>query len=332
MSTSQKPDPTHVDRAGHLGGSFDHTITQARETFDADPALDYLAHYSSGVYDFGIDRLDEPAAEPDALPTGHRAALARFGRSLSFTVNRLDRNLQEVRTGGLIRVVLHTDGGAAFCNTVVPKENLVGLVLDEPPAGHRLPHVPPVRETDRALSALATTLRGRVSLSSGNPGGWETVDQPVALSGDADGEPFVTIPAEPPAADGPVLDACRDAVRGADLQLVAYCPGGEVAYVADQFEHTSLGPFFTQITATARRKYYQDLSRELGPLAVALGRTVRGLLGGSLLRMILDVEQGAVYYYRLRAGTYLVGVTLDQSMVAKTDDRMAELAESIREL
>lgn len=318
MSTSLKPDPI-LDRAGHLGAAFDDTIASCRATVDADPDLAYLAHYSSGVYDFGIDRLGEPPEEP----TGRRAALNRFGRTFAFTVNRLDRVLQEVRTGGLIRAVLHTSRGAAFCNSVVPKENLVGLVLDRKPANGLL-RMSAIRDTDQAMSALATTLRRRLRLNSVNPGGWESVTEPAALPTAASTRPHVTFPAP---AGAPDLAA---ALSPADLQLVSYCPDGEVACMADVLDDPSLGPFFTQITTTARRKFYCDFSRELGPLAVSLGRSVRDVLGGSLLRMVLDVEQGAVYYYRVRAGTYLVGVTVDQSRVAVADDRMAALVESLR--
>lgn len=322
MSTSLKPDPV-LDRAGHLGPAFDDTIASCRATVDADPQLTYLAHYSSGVYDFGIDRLGEPPAAPDALPTGRRAALSRFGRAFSFTVNRLDRVLQEVRTGGLIRAVVHTTRGAAFCNSVVPKENVVGLVLDRKPANGLL-RMSALRPTDQAMAALATTLRKRVRLNSLNPGGWESAEYPAALSEHASTQPHVTFPAP---ADAPDLTGV---LSPADLHLVAYCPDGEVAYLADVLEDPALGPFFTQITTTARRKFYCDFSHELGPLAVSLGRSARDVLGGSLLRMVLDVEQGAVYYYRVRAGTYLVGVTVDQSRVAVADDRMAALVESLR--
>jgi hypothetical protein len=45
----------------------------------------------------------------------------------------------------------------------------------------------------------------------------------------------------------------------------------------------------------------------------------------------LDVELGAIFYYRLRVGDYLIGVTLDQEQVRAADEEMAKLALRCRE-
>lgn len=338
MSTSPRADggqsaltELHEEQAEHLGEQFAPTMVTCRNTISANHELSYLAHYSSGVFDFSIDRLGESPRPSDALPGGtRRDESQRLGRALSFTANRLDRKLQEVRTGGLIRTVLHTEDGAAFCNSVVPKENVVGFVLDRPvmPAlDGLLSHTADVQSADIAMVRLATYLRKQISLASSNPGGWETANDidPMTATG-SPAEPFVTSRARTDERAAPLTDACRQAVRSTDLHLVAYCVSGEVAYMADYLEHQSLGSFFTQITATARRQFYQEFSRELGELATTLGRTIRRVLGGLLVRMVLDVEQGAIYYYRLGTGTYLVGVTINQSRVSNADDQMSRLA------
>ncbi|MBB5959186.1 hypothetical protein FHS29_005806 [Saccharothrix tamanrassetensis] len=309
----------YEEEAEHLGPEFDTTRHACRAAIVKSPALHYLAHYSNGVFDFGVDALGEPPTAPDALPGGtRREELKRLGRHLTFQATALDRALQEARTGRLIRTVLHTEEGALFCDSVVPTEHVVGLVLDHAGAGPLFGH-PAVDEADRAVAELATALRADLSLGSLNPGGWATFGAPRPLTGTEPGEPHVTVAVGAPA-------SCADAVRAQDLHLVAHVAGGEVQTMADRFDDPALGPFFKQITVDARRRFYLGFARELGGLATRLNRAVRPVVGGLLVRAVLDVEMGAIYYYRLGPGEYVVGVTIDQSRVGEADDRMSALA------
>ena len=312
----------HEEQAEHVGPEFDLARQACREAIERTPALHYLAHYSSGVFDFGIDALGDPGPEPDALPGGtRREELKRLGRHLTFQAATLDRALQETRTGRLIRTVLHTEEGALFCDSVVPTEHVVGLVLDHAGAGPLFGH-PAVDEADRAVAGLATRLRAQLSLGSLNPGGWESA---------ADVEPLPVwedVGAHVTAGEGP-LTACLAAVRAQDLHLVAHVVDGEVRAMVDCLGDPSLAPFFRQITVDARRRFYHGFVQELGALATKLNRAVRPVVGGLMARLVLDVEMGAIYYYRLRSGEYLVGVTIDQSRVRAADDRMSALAEEL---
>ncbi|WP_158851594.1 hypothetical protein [Saccharothrix deserti] len=309
----------HEEQAEHVGPEFDLARLSCRAAIEQSPALHYLAHYSSGVFDFGVDALGDPAPEPDALPGGtRREELKRLGRHLTFQVATLDRTLQEVRTGRLIRTVLHTEEGALFCDSVVPTEHVVGLVLDHAGTGPLFGH-PAVDEADRAVAELATRLRAQLSLGSLNPGGWESAEAVAPLSVDEEAQPHVT------AGDGP-LAACLHAVRAQDLHLVAHVVDGEVLAMVDCLGDPSLAPFFKQITVDARRRFYHGFVQELGALTTKLNRAVSPVVGGLMERLVLDVEMGAIYYYRIRAGEYLVGVTIDQARVRAADDRMSALA------
>ncbi|QFZ22160.1 hypothetical protein [Saccharothrix syringae] len=309
----------YEEEAEHLGPEFDTTRQACREAILKSPALHYLAHYSNGVFDFGVDVLGDPAPEPGALPGGtRREELKRLGRHLAFQVTALDRALQEVRTGRLIRTVLHTEEGALFCDSVVPTQQVVGLVLDHAGVGPLFGH-PAVEEADRAVARLATRLRAELSLGSLNPGGWETADDAEALPAVRATEPHVT------AGEGP-LTACVEAVRARDLHLVAHVAGGEVLTMVDCLGDPALAPFFKQVTVDARRRFYHGFTAELGGLATKLNRAVAPVVGGLLARLVLDVEMGAVYYYRIGTGEYLVGVTIDQARVRDADDRMSALA------
>jgi hypothetical protein len=336
MSTSPRADggnaPTtepHEEVAAHVGAEFAETIDSIRAVMHGDVGMSYLAHYSSGVFDYGIDLLGDPPIHAEALPgSSRREELQRLGRSLHFTMSDLDRTLQEARTGGLIRTVLHAQRGAAFCCSVVPREDVVGILLDEagPLEGHSSPlPAATVTDADRAVSRLASDLRRRIRLPSTNPGGWETADQVAVTAGDGPVmSPFVAEFDDVYAGD--LLAACRQAVRPADLHLVAYCRTGQLVFTADCLDDRALAPFFTQITVGARRRFYQRISRDVCTLVSRFGKAASSVLGGRLLRMVLDVEQGAIYYYRVHAGDYLVGVTIDQDRVSVADDKMSQLA------
>ncbi|MFD0200938.1 MULTISPECIES: hypothetical protein [Saccharothrix] len=312
----------HEEQAEHVGPEFDLARRACREAIADTPALHYLAHYSSGVFDFGVDALGDPPLAPDTLPGGtRREELKRLGRHLTFQVATLDRALQEVRTGRLIRTVLHTEEGALFCDSVVPTEHVVGLVLDHAGAGPLFGH-PAVDEADRAVAALATRLRAQLSLGSLNPGGWDSAADVVPLPVEDDLSAHVT------AGEGP-LTACLAAVRAQDLHLVAHVVDGEVRAMVDCLGDPSLAPFFKQVTVDARRRFYHGFVQELGALTTKLNRAVSPVVGGLMARLVFDVEMGAIYYYRLRSGEYLVGVTIDQSRVRAADDRMSALAEEL---
>lgn len=332
MSTYPKADgvvAVHEELAEHIGDEFDATKKACITTLGALDRLGYLAHYSSSAFDFSVDVLGDPPRSADMLPgSTRRDELQRLGRTLSSATTSLDRTLQEVRTGALIRMVLHTEQGAAVCNSVVPREYVVGLVLNRAPGerGELLARAADVRATDMAMARLVSRLREQVSLPSGNPGGYETAEDmeaspPIEPSGD----PYITFAGRSEAADG-VRQACVRAIRPDDLHFVAYCRDRDVVFTADYLGDRSLARFFTQITVASRRKFYQEFSGELRSYATKLSRATSGVLGGLLLRCVLDVEQGAIYYYRIKPGDYLVGVTIDQSRVSGADDGMSRLA------
>lgn len=330
------PSPLVVeDEAPHLGGEFSWAKDECRNAVLSGQGLHHVAHYSSGVYDFAADVLDDLKLGPRAQDTRSREELQRLGRQLSFIATGLDRTLQEARTGALIRTVLHTEEGAIYCNSVVPREYVVGVTLDRSAATQ--PDAPltmaaGIRAADEAASDLATSLRRRISQGSQNPGGWlARTEEPTEQALHEEASTPRLDPARPidDARTDQVTNACQEAVDPGDLHFVAYCRHGDVALVADHLGHPSLGRFFTQITVDARRKLYTNFSHEFGALARRLNRTIAAL-GGLLVRVVLDVEQGALYYYRLNAGEYVVGVTLDQSQVSQADDRMARLALACR--
>jgi hypothetical protein len=242
----------------------------------------------------------------------------RLGRQLCAAFEQLDQDMQPAYTGALIRAVFRTDDAEIVCDPVVRSQYVVGIGY----TGDRDAYIDEASDVDRSVAGLITDLRGEVGLSSQNPGGFETETADVAPSA-----------ASPPHSSSrrplprPIKEACLNALNAAGLHLVAYCVDDEVAFVADVLDHAALGLYFAgAVTPDYRRAYYQSLCDRLGELRAQLNRVTAILLRGRLKRVVLDVEQGAVYYLRVSGRVHLVGVTLHQPRVHNADVRMAQLA------
>ncbi|GAA4843374.1 hypothetical protein [Saccharopolyspora rosea] len=295
------PEASVERRAPHAGADYGEVVELCRRVVLGGRGPRYLAHYTDGVFDFAVNDV---ADGPD--PYG------RVGHHVVNEVGALDAALEEVRTGRLIRVVLRTDAGAVLCCSVVPREHLVGFV----------PDVAAVWSADVELAKLVTQLRARVSLGSQNPGGWLS-----AKPEDLGGPPAPSeVDEERTVPGGDPEQLCRAALSPADLHYAALWGGGEPVVAEDVFDDPAVGRFFTQLDPGARRRFYAELGSRLPTVVGQFGRIVGPVLAPRVRQLTLDVEQGAVYYYRLRPGEYLVGVTLDQNAVALAERRMTDLS------
>lgn len=307
--------------ASHASPAFGEAIELCERMMTQDHGVRHLSYYSSGVFHFGFDR-----SEGDPPGEGETEAYVNAGRRLAFAVEGLDRRLAEVSTGSLIRTVLHGESAAVFCHAVMPGEHLVAVTRSEARPGVSLPGTPVVRAADRAVAALVTAIRQHVSLSTQNPGGWLTERPP--------GKDPAPVRSEPGATKvrgdaghryaGPLTDALEPSI----LPYVAYHRGDDEVAV-DRFDHPAAARYFGHITPQARRNFYSQWGRRFPQLAGELVQVTRKAFGGPLLRVVLDLEQGAIYYFRVRPGEHLFGVTFDQSEVAAADDRMGRLAVSV---
>jgi hypothetical protein len=313
-------EPVAVNTASHVGDAFAEAIEQCRDAAAGGNAISHLSHYSLGMHNFSVDRTG-------AVHKWRHDELVALGRRLSFQFASFDRAVHDARTGSLIRLVAQSAEGAVICVTAQPGDQLVG-VIRAPVDAEALPSTPRVRAADELLSALASKLRAQTRLSSQNPGGFETVDDFVPIIGEVT-DPKVTV--RKPDAPGVrrVAELAVEALRDKHLHFVTYVVDGEVAVTADSLGEPGLSSFFTQIHVDLRRRFYVALSRQLPESVTKLNRMLSPIPGGRLLRLVLDVEQGAIYYYRLGAGRYLVGVTLDQSGVIHGDEYTAGLAAQV---
>jgi len=308
---------THV--GGHLPDQREDTLFRiCSRTMTGASGLHHLAYYTDRVLDFALDHLDAPEVALPPAGEEPRVGLRRLGRQLCAAFEQLDDRLRNAYTGALIRTVIRTDDAEIVCDPVVRTQYVVGVGY----TGDRDGYIDEANDVDRSLARLITELRAEVGLSSQNLGGFDTEE-----TGDPAREPVVSHVTKRGSLPAPVEEACTGALHPADLHFVAYCVDDEVVFHADVFDHAALSMYFAgSVTPDYRRAFYQKLSEQLCEIRTQLNRVTALLLRGRLKRVVLDVEQGAVYYYRVSRRTHLVGVTLHQPKVHHADVRMAQLA------
>ena len=277
--------------------------------------LHHVARCTDGVPDTtadAVDRAGDRAAGQDAL--------LLIDQQLSLAATRLDRQLTPARSGTLIRMVTQAGPGAFFCDSIVPGVHLIGALLpsDAPQPGRQPLGRPEVDRGDEELSRLASELRRLISLGSQDPGGFEH-QGPASRPNDG---PVRSIGNE----QHRLSPLVRAALSPDDLHYLAYYEGEDLGFSVDILDHSELAEFFSGIAVATRRRFYQEFGYEFGSVAGELGRVVAPLINGPLTRVVLDVEQGALYYLRVRRGEYLVGVTLNQWRVSHADTRIDRLA------
>lgn len=280
----------------------------------------HLAKYDHGVYELAVDMLDDP--ELLAAGTGasaqKRDAYRTCGQQLAFLMTALDQKLAEAETGRLIRMVCHAERGALFCTTVTPQNYVLGIAFGAAALERRgapiLPQVELVRDADKCTCELADHLRGWLGLPLQNLGGWAS-HKPLTAA---------EISRDRPEPTGENLAA---ALAPNSLIYLARNRQGTIVEEADLFDHDEVAAARpAHLNAGSVRSFYRRLTNEFGMHSRQLGQTTRQAVRGRMLRIVLDVEQGAVYYYRLGPADYLVGVTVNQSQVARADEEVGALA------
>lgn len=307
--------------------------------------LAHLVLYDGDTATVALDAVsaDSAALSPDSFE--HQ----RTGRQIYYLLEELQPDFNALRTGALIRTVLRVPSGAVLYYQVEPGFHLYAATS----ARERLD------ELDANMAECANRLRLPARYSPLNYGSWFNTDSWALL---AETEPEAESPSEElvtetetPVADDPpeepvappsaqdihstrpetaVLPVEAEALlRGAldvrGLHYVAYHWSPGTAWSQDIFGHAALGDFFRVRTPEQRRERYARMSRLLPGVTGRMNLSLRAVLSGELVQLVLDVEQGAVYFHALGGGRYLIGVTLDQSRVTAADHRLARLAKEL---
>jgi hypothetical protein len=132
--------------------------------------------------------------------------------------------------------------------------------------------------------------------------------------------------------DEEVANLCRSQMNADDLHFVGYYVGGDCRFHVDVLDRPALNRFFRGDDREQRREAYERAGRQLDWIMSRLNVYMRRLDGGILIRTVLDIEQGALYYYWIDRNVYLTGLTMDQSKVLVADEKLRRLANAIGHL
>lgn len=132
--------------------------------------------------------------------------------------------------------------------------------------------------------------------------------------------------------DREVEEHCRQALDPRDLQFIGYYVDGRCRFHIDALEAQILNPYFRRSSRGERRQAYERSGRQLDWLIKNLDVYMQHLSGGILIRVVFDVEQGALYYCNIDEGTYIMGVTMFQDEVLVADEKIRDLANELGHL
>ncbi len=126
-----------------------------------------------------------------------------------------------------------------------------------------------------------------------------------------------------------LIAKCQDYLGTNDLHFVSlFRKEGDCLFYVDLFDNDALEPL-VRVEPGDVRGHYVRHARHIRYLVGKLDKRLSDLDTGSLVRVILDVERGAIFYYELGTEGFLIGVTLDQEQVDPTDWKMSKLANDL---
>ncbi|MFI6226297.1 hypothetical protein ACIBCR_03125 [Micromonospora echinospora] len=337
----------------HLGDRRPPTLRACEELMDEVGSVSHLARYRTGTCDFALDAW-EPAGPhgPIGLTADERQLI---GRDVVHVMTDLDDQLRPACSGDLVRLLLHTDRGALFGLSVLREQFLVALGWSSGTRDELPPQDPAVRAADVELAGLANRMRETVSQQPTDYGGWLGLNEPTLTSGIRDvrprsgppATPVTPVPTETPPEGGPPggtspasrpgagastpspAENCRRHLSVEDLHYVAVCRAGRVEVTEDILDDPGLARFFDDVTPRGRRQFYALLGQRIDVHLRTLVRATHLALGSRVRRLVLDVEQGALFCYPVGLDRYLLAVTLDQHLVWAADDKAAQLAHQL---
>ncbi|TYK49064.1 hypothetical protein [Actinomadura decatromicini] len=288
-------------RAEHVGGSpgtllLEHTV---EEEFERAAGLVHTANFIDGMFRFAVE-------DPGLTPKD-RKLHTRIGCRLGPTFDKCDAWTAPLDSGRLIRMVLSCASGAVYYISLRPGETQFGVAREGEPA----------ELGDRQMAWISDRVRALYSLGPENLGGYSTYAP--ALPDVPEPAPVVF---EAPGADARLLDLSRRRVSPLDLHYVSAHRGGEHLFTTDVLADDVLGQYFRRVSVAERRKRYEEISLSARQLVRSLSYQLEPVLRGRLDRLVMDVEQGALYYRGLPDGLVLFGVTLRQSSVWDADRRL----------
>ncbi len=329
METVGEPRPGDPSLTGVELLAEDHwTVEDAgitrlcRESVAGHPAaLRSVAHYSHGAVDFVVrPRGSAPLPTPRSAQTEPIVAEGQPGRHLVVCTEDFNHSLQRFGTGELMRVVVGAATGGMYCARIKAGQHLAGVTL----SGDT------VDELDRTLNEVVRRIRTEVHhLSNEDLGG--TLDTELtALEGvtELHVEVGLLVEAKEPEDWHGVWSRF---VNPVDLQYAAYYRDWALVCAGDAFDDPSLRVRLTNMPNQVRRAMYRDLAARLRADITRLRHALRPVSDAPIDRLVLDVQEGAVYIHwpDHGTGTFLLGVTVEQPRVAEAENRLRGLLNAL---
>ncbi|OXS35118.1 hypothetical protein [Streptomyces sp. XY006] len=292
--------------------------------------LRHLAFYDRDRAElFVAENLKPAKGVPAEQPSS--SGLERAGRQLFYILEELAPDFAELRTGSLIRTVVGVpELGALVYQSVQPGFHLCCATPQD-----RVNELIP-RMTEN-IDVLRPTVRygllpRRSHLSRYMTLAAESVKPPPAAAvpaatDTADSAESSAYTVES-AADTPteLTDLLRTALHVDSLHYVAYYAAGAPVCAADIFRHSALSTYFGgSTTPQQRRDKYSLLGQLLPGVTHRMNTSLHALMDGRIHQVVLNVEQGAVYFQHLEEDRYLLGVSLDHSRLAEADRHIERL-------
>jgi hypothetical protein len=126
-----------------------------------------------------------------------------------------------------------------------------------------------------------------------------------------------------------IIELCKKHLSPTDLHFVAYyTAAGECVFYVDVLDDDLMDHYDVDDTPE-RRRQYELQGRHIRYLTGKLDKRLRPLESGILVRVVLDVQKGAIFYYNLETDGFLIGVTLDQGQVDQADRKLSILANDV---
>ncbi|MER7168250.1 hypothetical protein ABT336_19550 [Micromonospora sp. NPDC000207] len=321
--------PVAVVLGSHLDGRRPGAVDACDDLMREVPAVVHLARYSTGVCDFALDSAPH-TVDSTTLSAEERQLV---DRDVVHVMTYLDAQLRPARSGNLLRIVLHTVRGALFVLQVRREQYLVAMVHPEGvPAAGAEPGPSGVQAADVALSRLANRLRNATSQPALDYGGWLRFGVLADAVEHGETRTTKTPRARMWAVDSSYADLatiCRDHLDPQSLHYAAVCRPGQVEATADLLDDDRLEPFADTIGPGRRRAFYGLVGQQIDVLLRMVVRAAHPALGSRVRRLVLDVEEGALYCYPVGLDRYLFAVTLAQEGIASSDERVALLSREL---
>lgn len=134
-----------------------------------------------------------------------------------------------------------------------------------------------------------------------------------------------------PETDG-IAALCTSRLAPDTLHYLQYHTRGKGIFRVDVLDDPALAPLLGLADADRHRQVYERYGEGLRSLVELLDDDFVQLDSGRVLRLVLDVEKGAVFVVEVHhgSGRYLLGVTLDETAVDRADLDLRDLASTVR--